>query len=171
MLGYLAPGQHVCCDTDACVFLHDPDDPTHKSPDAPPEDLPKGVSFGDALGQWSNELDPGDYIEEIACAGAKTYAYRTKNGKTAVRMKGITLDATNANIFTFNAVKQMVLNSEKLQSAPRHQFINEETLDVETRMISRTVRGTVDSKRCIVGDYDTVPFGGEAPPSRTQPSI
>ena len=54
----------------------------------------------------------------------------------------------------------MVLDKETLQSAPRRQFItNEETMGVETRMISRAVRGTVDSKRCIVGEYDTVPFG------------
>ena len=57
-------------------------------------------------------------------------------------------------------MKQLVLNKETLQSAPRHQFItNEETLNIETRMISRTVRGTVDSKRSIVGEFDTVPFG------------
>ena len=105
-------------------------------------------------------VQPGDYIVELACAGAKTYAYRTKNGKTAVKMKGVTLDARNSNIFTVEAIKKMVLNKETLQSAPRHQFTtNEDALNIETRMISRTVRGTVDSKRCIVDRFDTVPFG------------
>ena len=75
-------------------------------------------------------------------------------------MKGITSDATNANIFTLETVKKMVLNKETLQSAPRHQFTtNEETLNIETRVISKTVRGTVDSKRCIVKQFDTVPVG------------
>ena len=78
------------------------------------------------MGQWSNELDGGDVITEIVCAGAKTYTYKTHKGKRSVRMKGITLDRQNEDIFTFEAMKDMVLNSTVLRSAPRSQFITNE---------------------------------------------
>ena len=92
MLEWLSPGQVAYCDTDSVIFLCDHDNPNHKSPFSNPKDLPKVLSFGDALGQWSNELDEDDYITEFVCAGAKTYTYLTNKGKRSVRMKGITLD-------------------------------------------------------------------------------
>ena len=53
ILDWLHPSQVGYCDTDSCIFLYDPDNPEHKSPDTPPdpEEMPEGLSFGNALGQ------------------------------------------------------------------------------------------------------------------------
>lgn len=56
MLDWLSPGQHAYCDTNSCIFLCDHNNPNHKSPFGDHKDLPEGLSFGNALGQWSNEL-------------------------------------------------------------------------------------------------------------------
>ena len=105
-------------------------------------------------------MDKDDYIVEIVCGGAKTYAHRTLKGKQVVKLKGVTLDRTNGDIFTFEKLEDMVLNNEVLTSAPRHQFItNELTKNIETRMLSKNVICTVDSKRCVVNDFETAPFG------------
>ena len=61
MLDWLTPGQAAYCDTDSCTFLCDHDNPNHKSPFSDPKDMPKGLSFGDALGQWSNESGADEY--------------------------------------------------------------------------------------------------------------
>ena len=160
MLDWLHPSQVIYCDTDSVIFLHDPDNPEHKSPETPPEQLPKGLRFGDALGEWSNELGEGEHIEEIVCGGAKSYAYRTNKGKVVLRQKGITLDRANAGAFTFENFKEMVLRDLRLKSDARHQFVwNEKTKDIETRFISREVRATIDSNRATVGKYETLPSG------------
>ena len=54
---------------------------------------------------------------------AKSYAYKTNKGHIEIKMKGITLDRDNANIFTFERIRDMVLKEAKLKSEKRHQFI------------------------------------------------
>ena len=63
-------------DTDSCIFLED------DSPDMPE------ITMGDYLGDLTDELSAGDYIEEYVGLAPKTYAYRTHKGKLCVKMKG-----------------------------------------------------------------------------------
>ena len=135
--------------------------PLHKHPNNDSDSLPNNVRFGDALGEWENEFKDGDFIKEIVVGGAKSYSYVTNKGKIVVKQKGITLDKANSNIFTFEKVKDVVLNGDVLTSEKRYQFVwNQTTKDVETRYISRSVKSTLDSKRELVPiTYDTLPFG------------
>jgi hypothetical protein len=95
-------------------------------------------------------------------AGAKSYAYISNKGKIVIKQKGITLDKANSNKFTFESVKDIVLKNAKLESEKRFQFVwNEKTKDVETRFISRTAKQTMETKRTLLSDYSTVPFGYE----------
>jgi hypothetical protein len=94
-------------------------------------------------------------------AGAKSYAYKTKKGHIEIKMKGITLDRANANIFTFERIRDMVLKEVKLKSEKRHQFKWNKNKDIETRHISRTTQSTLNSKRIVLDNYDTLPFGYE----------
>jgi hypothetical protein len=56
----------------------------------------------------------------------------------------------------------MVLNDEEIESERRYQFTwNQKSKDIETRYISRTVQSTIDSKRIVLDDNNTVPFGYE----------
>ena len=58
----------------------------------------------------------GGHIKEIVVGGAKSYSYVTNNDKIVVKQKGITLDRANSNLFTFDKVKEMVLDGGELQS-------------------------------------------------------
>ena len=91
--------------------------------------------------------------------GAKSYAYKTNKGKVSVKQKGITLDKTNSEIFTFEKMKLIALKHKSIESAKRFQFsyVNKQ---VVTNYVSRTVKSTLDSKRiCVENSFDTLPFG------------
>ncbi|PFX18240.1 hypothetical protein AWC38_SpisGene17386, partial [Stylophora pistillata] len=53
-------------DTDSVVCRWKPGDPE--------------ILLGDHLGEMTNELDEGDWMEEFVCAGAKNYGYQTPLG-------------------------------------------------------------------------------------------
>jgi hypothetical protein len=160
MLLWLDPSQIVYCDTDSVIFIYNKNNPKHKYPSNDATDLPDNIRFGDGLGEWENELPDGEWIDEIIVGGAKSYSYKTNKGKIVIKQKGITLDRNNSNIFTFENVKDMVLKDVKLVSEKRYQFTwNSHTKDIETKYLSRTVQSTVDTKRILLDNYDTLPFG------------
>ena len=166
MLDWLDSSQIVYCDTDSVVFLYDPENPKHKYPSNKTKDLPSNIRFGNSLGEWEDEMKKGWEIKEMIIGGAKSYSYRKHNCKTneteyVVKQKGITLDKDCASVFTFNNIKDMVLNNKTIESPKRFQFTyNSHTKDIETRYVSRTAKQTIDSKRVVVSN-DTYPFGYE----------
>ena len=161
MLHWLHPTQVIYCDTDSVFFVYDKNNPEHKMPDNNDETKPVNVSFGNALGEWENEFDEDEWIVEQIVAGAKSYSYITNKGKIAIRMKGITLDRATSDIFTFERIKKMVLENDTLESAERFQFIWNKDKEIETRYITRKVRNTMDSKRVVLDNHFTLPFGYE----------
>ena len=76
-------------------------------------------------------------------------------------MKGITLDRATSDIFTFERIKDIVLKNETLTSAERFQFVWNKSTEIETRYIKREVRNTMDSKRVVLENNYTLPFGYE----------
>ena len=56
VLSWFHPSQIKYCDTDSCFILYDPDTPEHKEPCNDTEGRPPGLSFGDGLAQWKDEL-------------------------------------------------------------------------------------------------------------------
>ena len=151
-------------DTDSCYFVYDPDNTNHKYP-TNDQARPATVSFAakkkGSLGQWENYFDEDEYIVAWVCGGAKSYAYRTNKGKVVVRQKGITLDVANNSIFTFDAMRDMVLNQTTIESAERFQFKTDpKTKDIITKYIKISVKSTIGEKRVIDG-FDTLPFGFE----------
>ena len=162
MMDWLHPTQICYCDTDSVIFLYDEENPEHKNPYL--HDAPAGLDFGSGLGQWEDEFDGKDYIEELVVGGAKSYSYQTaygctKKGKVMVKQKGITLDRANDQVVNFETMKDMVLNNKELKSMERHQFKwDNQTKDIVTKYIARSIKSTVKEKRTIDG-YDTLPFG------------
>ena len=159
MLHWLDPSQVVYCDTDSVIFLYDENNPNHKYPSNDTEGKPDNISFGNALGEWENECKDGEWIDEVVVAVAKSYAYVTNKGKTVIKQKGITLDRLNSNIFTFENVKAMVLKNVELESEKRFQFIWNKDKNIETRYISRSAKQTLETKRTLLSDFYTIPFG------------
>ena len=149
------------------LFLYNKNNENHKYPSNDARDLPDNIRFGDALGEWESEMKGNNYIKEICVGGAKSYSYIEYNpdkntDKVVIKQKGITLDRANSTKFTFDTVRDMVLNNTIIESEKRFQFVwNQSTKDIETRYISRSVRSTFDSKRNVCFEFDSLPLGYE----------
>ena len=91
--------------------------------------------------------------------GAKSYAYVTNKGKPVIKQKGITLDKANSSLVNFETMKDMILNDKNITSEKRYQFRwSNETKDITTVFIGKSIRSTIGEKRNING-YATLPFG------------
>ena len=76
------------------------------------------------------------------------------------KQKGRKLDTANSRILAFDKVRDIVLNGEKQEGEKRFRFRwDNKTKDVETKYISRTVRATADTKRIVLENRDSLPFG------------
>ena len=80
-------------DTDSVIYVHEPGKPE------PP--------LGNYLGDLTDELN-GDYITSFVSGGPKNYAYRTKNGKTDTKVRGITLDYAATGKLNHDVVRALV---------------------------------------------------------------
>jgi hypothetical protein len=67
--------------------------------------------LGDFLGDLSDEIGNGHFIEEFVSGGPKNYAYRLDNGKETCKVRGFTLNFTNSKLVNFGAVKEMLEHS------------------------------------------------------------
>ena len=72
MMDWLDDSQMIYCDTDSVIFMCDEENPNQKNPYI--HKPPKGLEFGKGLGQWEDEFDGKDWIEEIVTGGAKSYS-------------------------------------------------------------------------------------------------
>ena len=151
-LSWMHPTQLIYCDTDSCYYLYDETNPLHKKAG----DKHPTIKFGSGLGQWNDEFK-GSYATEMVCAVAKSYAVKMANGSIKMAQKGITIDCNNSEIFTFEKMKNMVINDSTIKSAERYQF-KWEKKNIITTYMSREIQTTVNSKRLVEG-YDTLPVG------------
>ena len=63
-------------------------------------------------------------------------------------------------MFNYEDIRTMALENKTLESEKRCMFSgNSHTIDIQTQYLSRSVRNTIDSKRMVVENYDTRPFG------------
>ncbi len=85
------------CNTDSVIY---------EASENPKENL----KLGSFLGEMTSELDDDDYIIEFVSGGPKNYGYVMKKGKTVVKVKGFTLNCTNAEAFSFQRIKEVILN-------------------------------------------------------------
>ena len=137
-------------DTDSVIYVHKSGEPS------PP--------LGNYLGDLTDELN-GDYITSFVSGGPKNYAYRTKNGKTETKIRGITLDYSASGKLNHDVVQALV-----------HLRVNCETeakvtIDIpfkitrdkkEKNIVSKRMKKDyriVYNKRVITDGYETLPYG------------
>ena len=65
-------------------------------------------SLGDHLGELTNELDDNDWIVVFVSAGPKNYAYKTHQGKTCCKVRGITLNFRTCEKVNFESMVDLV---------------------------------------------------------------
>jgi hypothetical protein len=122
------------CDTDSVIYEASPN---------PAENLTTG-SF---LGDMTSELPEGDHIVEFVSGGPKNYAYVTLKGKTEVKVKGFTQNATNAPALAFVKIKKVTLNGVGAPPTPkRKRVLRAEFLDEHLEICG-------DEPSAIPGDH------------------
>ena len=85
-------------DTDSVIFVQSPED----APIQPP--------LGDFLGDFTDELDPGDHIVEFCSGGPKNYGYKTAAGKKECKVRGFSLNAQGVAQLNYDVLLQNTLD-------------------------------------------------------------
>jgi hypothetical protein len=82
------------------------------------ESEPPLIETGDHLGDMTNELKMGEYIDEFVSGGPKNYAYKvyrrdaSQLPKTVCKVRGITLNYAASQLVNFNVIREMILTGE-----------------------------------------------------------
>ena len=115
---------------------------------------------GDYLGQLTNELPPGRYIQEMVAGGPKNYAYALDNGDEVCKVRGFSLTFKNSQLINFKAIKDMVFHGHGGPTVVNEHKI---TREVHKRKIVNKVESKkyrlVYTKRVVLPDLTTVPYG------------
>lgn len=115
---------------------------------------------GDYLGDLTNELPPGNYIETFIGGGAKNYSYRLDNGEEICHVRGFTLNYKNSQLINFDVIKDMVLHGTEGATLVNTHKISRDLRKrkVYNRVESKKYR-LVYTKRVVLPDLTTVPYG------------
>ena len=129
-------------------------------------------------------MDSDDHILSFVSGGPKNYAYTTVKGKQTCKIRGFTLNHTNAQLLNFDSVQDMVHRVNPSKSLTfknvKRKRDTDETDDVPAKIIrvtnpSKICRDkfsnivynrqehkkyrVVYDKRVILENLDTVPYG------------
>ena len=81
------------------------------------DDVPPLIECSDKVGSMTNELQPGEFIDEFVSGGPKNSAYRLVNRtdtakapKTVCKVRGITLNYSASQLVNVDAIKDMIWN-------------------------------------------------------------
>jgi len=136
-------------DTDSVIFLTQPGDPR--------------ISTGDHLGDLTSELDPGVWIKEFVSGGPKQYGYQTSDGKTVLKIRGLSLTSHALKVMNYEELRRLVKTfvKFKLQDLVKLQFkqiCRQEDHLITTKTAEKTYK-TVYDKRRVLSDFTTLPYG------------
>ena len=85
------------------------------------------IPLGNFLGEMTNELDDGkgnrDVIVEFLSCGPKNYAYKTRLGKTEMKIRGFTLNMRGQQQVHFQSMKDTLLR-ELREPLPKPRTLN-----------------------------------------------
>ena len=119
-------------------------------------------SLGNFLGDLTDELNPGQHIEEFVSFGPKTYGYRTNDGKTCVKVKGFTLNGTASEIINFNSLIALLNERSSFVTVPYLNTLkrNKRSLQLEqVPVMDKRCRMTFDKRFILDETYKTRPYG------------
>ena len=87
--------QVLYMDTDSVIYRHKTGQPE--------------VELGDYLGDFTSELEEGEFIQEFVSGGPKNYAYVTNNGKQVCKVRGFTLNTRGQRVLNFQSIRNHIL--------------------------------------------------------------
>ncbi len=124
-------------------------------------DRPGGatVETGDCLGDLTDELN-GDHITAWCGTGPKSYAYTTSKGHSVCKVKGFTLNYENSKYINQSAMGDIVNGKKNRITIVKEQMITRDsrTRELVNKYNEKNFTLGYD-KRCVQGDFDTVPYG------------
>ena len=144
------------CDTDSVIYVEDIHNPID-------------LVCGDLLGDFTNELDVGDYITNFVALAPKSYAYTTKNGKVICKVKGFTLNIKNQKNINFDSIEKLILGEKDELKISNTQFVinknggitsvfQEKKLKNQEKEHKRLVLNPIFNDDGSIHYIDTVPF-------------
>jgi hypothetical protein len=118
--------------------------------------------LGDFLGDLTNELAEGTYIEEFVSGGPKNYAFRTNEGEETCKVRGFSLNYTNSHLINFEVIRDMVLQISKKKTVtltnPSKITRDKNKQRLYNRLENKKYK-LVYTKRVVQKDLDTLPYG------------
>ena len=107
----------------------------------------------------TDELKPGQYIEEFASLGPKSYAHRTNDEKFLIKIKGLCLDGGTEDCLNFTSFLEM-LDSLKFTMVPQKgSKKNLKTFELFQQNFTKKFKFTYSKRRIIDEQFNTLPFG------------
>ena len=134
-------GKIYYCDTDSVIFW-----------------LPDGVQFdfGEALGEFKNELKVGEFISDFVSIGAKAYAYYTTLGNETIKLKGIP-EKNRKELF--DTMMKIVKGEKVSENVPTGFTFKVDSMhQMFTQYTKKDISNTLD-KRQFFSDGTSLPFG------------
>ena len=114
----------------------------------------------DYLGNFTNELEEGQWIVEFVSGGSKNYAIRKNNGQTDCTVKGYAINHLTKLILNFDSIKNCVENPTKEISIPQLKFIKDNSSwTIKTSIVNKTYNCKTYNKRLLLENGETLPFG------------
>ena len=119
------------------------------------------VPVGDYLGQLTDELNYGEHVVEFISGGPKNYSYLTNAGEEVCKVRGFTLNYQNSRLINFDSVKRVVLeqSGEKIYTVPEMKIVRDRKRRKLNNQEQRKGYQMVYTKRVILPNLDTIPFG------------
>ncbi len=121
--------------------------------------------LGDHLGELTDEIGGDDYITEFCSSGPKSYGYRTVKGKACMKVKGITLNAKNAQAIRLDSLiglvnsyvrsnddtQYILAHAENIVRDKKHLTLHNKSVDKRFKVVY--------NKRRLLPDFNTLPYG------------
>ncbi len=111
---------------------------------------------------------------EFVSAGAKNYAFKCSDGSSTCKIKGFTLHHKNGLLLNFDVMKKMVLQHQRGGDCEKVITVNSKICrdDKNSKLYNRSEAkkyGLSFSKRILLEDMSSIPFGFRYHPSEMRP--
>ena len=113
-------------------------------------------------------MDADDQIVNFVALGPKTYSYKTRKGKHALKCKGFTLNSANTLVVTHQQLIDLLPSTDPKNDAEK--FVNvsnrefkwdRKTGEYWTALRNKALKFTADKNELDLKTYSTKPFGHE----------
>ena len=151
-------------DTDSIIY--------HWKPNGP------ALPLGNYLGDFTDALEPGDYITEFAAAGPKNYGYRTFKGKVECKVRGFSLNTRgqeqlNFDILKNNIIREVTNPQSSANSIPvfnPHKIVRDpDTKQLRTQTEIKRYQLVFDKRVVEPHSFQSYPYGYENGHGVTEP--